>query len=200
MERILRKARCYDGIWLGTFDNSQFNQGVRHRSPPKENLCPNGAVIQAIGRLCPHLTLHIPVVQLFLRIWWITRLSSIPQTLRIDEKLRDGHEKRRTEKAYPGMPEEELWALPIKLWKKDQGHRSASQMTDERRNWLMARSYSHALRNLPIGGPLAFVQNGDMMSLKSRGEHFKPSDLRKEMAHFRKAAFKTHKSFLMKSM
>lgn len=151
----------------------------------KGNLCPDGAVIKP-SAASAHLLKHKGRAVVFETIEDYHERIDDP-ALDIDASCVMVM-KNVGPKGYPGMPEVGNMALPKKLL--DQGITDMVRISDAR---MSGTAYGtvllHAAPESAVGGPLAFVQNGDLIELDVPGKriHLHISD--EEMAR-RRAAWK----------
>lgn len=177
------KAECYDRNLIGTVENPiKPDSGI---AVLKGNLCPNGAVLKP-SAASTHLLTHTGRAVVFENI--------DDFKLRIDHPDLDIDEtcvmvmKNVGPKGYPGMPEVGNMALPKKLL--EAGVKDMIRISDGR---MSGTGYGtvvlHVSPESAIGGPLAFVQNGDMIALNvpERSLNLLISD---EEMELRKAGFK----------
>jgi L-arabonate dehydrase len=179
----ITKAECYDRNLIGTFENPiKPESGI---AVLKGNLCPNGAVIKP-SAASPHLLTHSGRAVVFENIDEYKAIIDSPD-LDIDENCVMVM-KNVGPKGYPGMPEVGNMGLPKKLLEK--GVKDIVRISDGR---MSGTGYGtvvlHVSPESAIGGPLAFVQNGDTIELNvpNRTLNLLISD--EEMAR-RKAEFK----------
>jgi dihydroxy-acid dehydratase len=179
----ITKAECYDRNLIGTFEHPiKPESGI---AVLKGNLCPNGAVIKP-SAASPHLLTHSGRAVVFENIDEYKAIIDSPD-LDIDENCVMVM-KNVGPKGYPGMPEVGNMGLPKKLLEK--GIKDIVRISDGR---MSGTGYGtvvlHVSPESAIGGPLAFVQNGDMIELNvpNRTLNLLISD--EEMAR-RKAEFK----------
>lgn len=155
----IQHAVCYDRNLIGTVENPiKPDSGI---AVLKGNLCPNGAVIKP-SAATPHLLTHTGRAVVFENI--------DDYKARIDLSDLDIDEnsvmvmKNVGPKGYPGMPEVGNMGLPEKLLK--QGIKDMVRISDGR---MSGTGYGtvilHVSPESAIGGPLAFVQNGDLIEL-----------------------------------
>lgn len=155
----IEKAECYDRNLIGTYDKPiKPESGI---AVLKGNLCPNGAVIKP-SAASPHLLTHTGPAVVFEDIDdYKARIDS--PDLDIDEKSVMVM-KNVGPKGYPGMPEVGNMGLPQKLLAK--GIKDMVRISDGR---MSGTGYGtvilHVSPESAIGGPLALVQNGDMIEL-----------------------------------
>lgn len=179
----IEKAECYDRNLIGTFDNPiKPESGI---AVLKGNLCPNGAVIKP-SAASPHLLTHTGRAVVFENIDEYKAIIDSPD-LDIDENCVMVM-KNVGPKGYPGMPEVGNMGLPIKLMEK--GVKDMIRISDGR---MSGTGYGtvvlHVSPESAIGGPLAFVQNGDMIELNVPNRTLNLLISEEEMAT-RQAAFK----------
>jgi dihydroxy-acid dehydratase len=179
----IEKAECYDRNLIGTFDNPiKPESGI---AVLKGNLCPNGAVIKP-SAASPHLLTHTGRAVVFENIDEYKAIIDSPD-LDIDENCVMVM-KNVGPKGYPGMPEVGNMGLPIKLLEK--GIKDMVRISDGR---MSGTGYGtvvlHVSPESAIGGPLAFVQNGDMIELNVPNRTLNLLISEEEMAT-RQAAFK----------
>jgi len=179
----IEKAECYDRNLIGTFDSPiKPESGI---AVLKGNLCPNGAVIKP-SAASPHLLTHTGRAVVFENIDEYKAIIDSPD-LDIDENCVMVM-KNVGPKGYPGMPEVGNMGLPIKLLEK--GIKDMVRISDGR---MSGTGYGtvvlHVSPESAIGGPLAFVQNGDMIELNVPNRTLNLLISEEEMAT-RQAAFK----------
>ncbi len=182
----ISKAECYDRNLIGTFENPiKPESGI---AVLKGNLCPNGAVIKP-SAASPHLLTHTGRAVVFENIDEYKAIIDSP-ALDIDENCVMVM-KNVGPKGYPGMPEVGNMGLPMKLLEK--GIKDIIRISDGR---MSGTGYGtvvlHVSPESAIGGPLAFVQNGDMIELNVPNRTLNLLISEEEMAN-RKAAFKPTK-------
>jgi len=182
----ISKAECYDRNLIGTFENPiKPESGI---AVLKGNLCPNGAVIKP-SAASPHLLTHTGRAVVFENIDEYKAIIDSPE-LDIDENCVMVM-KNVGPKGYPGMPEVGNMGLPMKLLEK--GIKDIIRISDGR---MSGTGYGtvvlHVSPESAIGGPLAFVQNGDMIELNVPNRTLNLLISEEEMA-IRKAAFKPTK-------
>lgn len=155
----IERAECYDRNLIGTFENPiKPDSGI---AVLKGNLCPNGAVIKP-SAASPSLLTHRGRAVVFENIDdYKARIDS--PDLDIDETCVMVM-KNVGPKGYPGMPEVGNMGLPQKLLKK--GIKDMVRISDGR---MSGTGYGtvilHVSPESAIGGPLAFVQSGDVIEL-----------------------------------
>lgn len=179
----IEKAECYDRNLIGTVENPiKPESGI---AVLKGNLCPNGAVLKP-SAASPHLLTHTGRAVVFENIDDFKARIDSPE-LDIDETCVMVM-KNVGPKGYPGMPEVGNMALPKKLL--EAGVKDMIRISDGR---MSGTGYGtvvlHVSPESAIGGPLAFVQNGDMIALDvpARSLNLLISD---EEMEARKAGFK----------
>jgi dihydroxy-acid dehydratase len=179
----IEKAACYDRNLIGTLENPiKPDSGI---AVLKGNLCPNGAVIKP-SAASPHLLVHTGRAIVFADIDDYKARIDLPD-LDIDENSIMVM-KNVGPKGYPGMPEVGNMGLPEKLLRK--GVKDMVRISDGR---MSGTGYGtvvlHVSPESAIGGPLAFVQTGDIIELNvpARTLNLMISD---EIYASRKAAFK----------
>lgn len=179
----IEKAECYDRNLIGTVENPiKPESGI---AVLKGNLCPNGAVLKP-SAASPHLLTHTGRAVVFENIDDFKARIDSPE-LDIDETCVMVM-KNVGPKGYPGMPEVGNMALPKKLL--EAGVKDMVRISDGR---MSGTGYGtvvlHVSPESAIGGPLAFVQNGDMIALDvpARSLNLLISD---EEMELRKAGFK----------
>jgi L-arabonate dehydrase len=182
----ISKAECYDRNLIGTFENPiKPESGI---AVLKGNLCPNGAVIKP-SAASPHLLTHTGRAVVFENIDEYKAIIDSP-ALDIDENCVMVM-KNVGPKGYPGMPEVGNMGLPMKLLEK--GIKDIIRISDGR---MSGTGYGtvvlHVSPESAIGGPLAFVQNGDMIELNVPNRTLNLLISEEEMAN-RKAAFQPTK-------
>lgn len=152
-------AICYDSNVIASVDQPfQENAGI---AVLKGNLCPQGAVIKP-SAATPELMQHRGKAVVF--------ESYEEFHARINDPLLEVDEhsvlvmKRVGPKGFPGMPEVGNMSLPQKLIEK--GVRDMVRLSDAR---MSGTAYGTAILHIApesfVGGPLAFVQNGDIIEL-----------------------------------
>jgi L-arabonate dehydrase len=179
----IEKAECYDRNLIGTVENPiKPESGI---AVLKGNLCPNGAVLKP-SAASPHLLTHTGRAVVFENIDDFKARIDSPE-LDIDETCVMVM-KNVGPKGYPGMPEVGNMALPKKLL--EAGVKDMIRISDGR---MSGTGYGtvvlHVSPESAIGGPLAFVQSGDMIALDvpARSLNLLISD---EEMEARKAGFK----------
>ncbi|MEP0710966.1 IlvD/Edd family dehydratase [Algoriphagus sp.] len=155
----IEKAECYDRNLIGTFEQPiKPESGI---AVLKGNLCPNGAVIKP-SAATPSLLTHTGRAVVFENIDDYKARIDSPE-LDIDETCVMVM-KNVGPKGYPGMPEVGNMGLPEKLLKK--GVKDMVRISDGR---MSGTGYGtvvlHVSPESAIGGPLAFVQDGDLIEL-----------------------------------
>ncbi|MHA7131111.1 IlvD/Edd family dehydratase [Algoriphagus namhaensis] len=155
----IAKAECYDRNLIGTLEQPiKPESGI---AVLKGNLCPHGAVIKP-SAASPHLLKHTGKAVVFENIDEYKAKIDDP-SLEIDENSVMVM-KNVGPKGYPGMPEVGNMGLPTKLLEK--GIKDIVRISDGR---MSGTGYGtvvlHVSPESAIGGPLAFVQNGDMIEL-----------------------------------
>lgn len=155
----IEKAVCYDRNLIGTLENPiKPESGI---AVLKGNLCPNGAVLKP-SAASPHLLTHTGRAVVFENIDDFKARIDSPE-LDIDASCVMVM-KNVGPKGYPGMPEVGNMALPKKLL--EAGVKDMIRISDGR---MSGTGYGtvvlHVSPESAIGGPLAFVQNGDMIAL-----------------------------------
>jgi L-arabonate dehydrase len=152
-------AKCYDDRIIATVDNPlQENAGI---VVLKGNLCPQGAVIKP-SAATPELLQHRGKAVVFNSLEDFHARVNDPN-LDVDETsvlvMRSVGPK-----GFPGMPEVGNMALPQKLI--DKGIRDMVRLSDAR---MSGTAYGAAVLHIApesfVGGPLAFVQDGDIIEL-----------------------------------
>lgn len=172
-------ATCYDRNTIATFDEPfQKNAGI---AVLRGNLCPDGAVIKP-SAASPELLQHRGKAVVF------SSLEDFHN--RVDDDSLDIDENSVLvmqgvgPKGFPGMPEVGNMSLPQKII--DKGIRDMVRLSDAR---MSGTAYGtvvlHIAPESAIGGPLALVQDGDMIELDvpNRKLHLDISD--EEMARRR---------------
>ncbi|MGM0946339.1 MAG: IlvD/Edd family dehydratase [Bacteroidota bacterium] len=155
----IQKAECYDRNLIGTLEKPiKPDSGI---AVLKGNLCPNGAVIKP-SAASPALLKHTGKAVVFENIDEFKAKIDDPN-LEIDE-----HSvmvlKNVGPKGYPGMPEVGNMALPKKLLEK--GVKDMVRISDGRMSGTgFGTVVLHVSPESAIGGPLALVQNGDLIEL-----------------------------------
>lgn len=155
----IEKAECYDRELIGTLEKPiKPDSGI---AVLKGNLCPNGAVIKP-SAASPHLLTHTGKAVVFEDIDEYKAKIDDPD-LEVDENSVLVM-KNVGPKGYPGMPEVGNMGLPAKLLQK--GIKDMVRISDGR---MSGTGYGtvvlHVSPESAIGGPLALVQNGDMIQL-----------------------------------
>ncbi len=180
------KAKCYDDEVIAKIDTPlQKNAGI---AVLKGNLCKNGSVIKP-SAATPRLMKHTGRAVVF--------ESMEDYHERIDQPDLDIDEncvivlKGVGPKGYPGMPEVGNVDLPEKLIKK--GVKDMIRISDGR---MSGTAYGtvvlHISPESTIGGTLAIVQNGDMITLNVEKRLLQLNISDEEIAK-RKSAWKTPK-------
>jgi len=180
-------SECYDAAVISTLENP-FNE-VSGIVVLKGNLCANGAVIKP-SAASKHLMEHTGKAVVFETIDDYKARIDDPE-LEVDENsilvL-----KNVGLKGYPGMPEVGNMGLPPKLLAK--GVTDMIRISDGRMSGTgFGTVVLHVSPETALGGTLAFVQNGDLITLDvaqrllhlhveepelaARRSHFKPIDL-----------------------
>jgi L-arabonate dehydrase len=154
-----KSARNWNTDVISTFDNPlQKEAGI---TVVKGNLCPNGAVIK-VSAASEHLLKHRGKAVVFETIEEYHEKIDL-EDLDIDENSVMVL-KNAGPKGYPGMPEVGSMALPKKLINK--GITDIVRISDARMSGTaFGTVFLHASPESAIGGPLAFVQNGDYISI-----------------------------------
>ena len=174
-------AKCYDDRIIATLDNPlQKDAGI---VVLRGNLCPQGAVIKP-SAATPKLMQHRGRAVVF---------DSLEDFhARVNDPNLDVEESSVLvmrgvgPKGFPGMPEVGNMAIPQKLL--DQGVRDMVRLSDAR---MSGTAYGAAVLHIApesaVGGPLAFVQDGDFIELDApnRRLHLDVSD--EELDRRRKA-------------
>ncbi|WP_268032997.1 IlvD/Edd family dehydratase [Algoriphagus sp. PAP.12] len=179
----ISKAECYDRELIGTMEKPiKPDSGI---AVLKGNLCPNGAVIKP-SAATPSLLTHTGKAVVFETIDDFKAKVDDPN-LDVDENsvlvL-----KNVGPKGYPGMPEVGNMTLPKKILEK--GIKDMVRISDGRMSGTgFGTVVLHVSPESAIGGPLALVQDGDMIELNvpNRTLNLLISD---EEFEKRKAAFK----------
>jgi L-arabonate dehydrase len=179
----IKDAECYDRNLIGTLEKPiKPDSGI---TVLKGNLCPNGAVIKP-SAASPHLLQHTGKAVVFEDIDdYKAKIDN--EALEVDENsilvL-----KNVGPKGYPGMPEVGNMGLPKKLL--DKGVKDMVRISDGR---MSGTGYGtvvlHVSPESAIGGPLAFVKNGDEIALDVPNRTLNLLISQEEMEK-RKAAFK----------
>ena len=148
----IAKAECWDRNLIGTFENPiKPESGI---AVLKGNLCPQGAVLKP-SAATPSLLTHTGRAVVFEDI--------DDPNLDIDETCVMVL-KKVGPKGYPGMPEVGNMGLPKKLLEK--GVKDMVRISDGRMSGTgFGTVVLHVSPESAIGGPLALVQNGDMIAL-----------------------------------
>lgn len=155
----IAKAECWDRNLIGTFENPiKPESGI---AVLKGNLCPNGAVLKP-SAATPSLLTHTGRAVVFEDI--------DDYKARVDDPNLDIDEtcvmvlKKVGPKGYPGMPEVGNMGLPKKLLEK--GIKDMVRISDGRMSGTgFGTVVLHVSPESAIGGPLALVQNGDLIAL-----------------------------------
>lgn len=179
----ISKAECYDRELIGTMEKPiKPDSGI---AVLKGNLCPNGAVIKP-SAATPSLLTHTGKAVVFETIDDFKAKVDDPN-LDVDENsvlvL-----KNVGPKGYPGMPEVGNMTLPKKILEK--GIKDMVRISDGRMSGTgFGTVVLHVSPESAIGGPLALVQDGDMIELNvpNRSLNLLISD---EEFEKRKSAFK----------
>ncbi|MDF2156782.1 IlvD/Edd family dehydratase [Algoriphagus sp. CAU 1675] len=155
----ISKAECYDRNLIGTLEAPiKPDSGI---AVLKGNLCPNGAVIKP-SAASPQLLKHTGRAVVFENIDDYKARIDSPE-LDIDETCVMVM-KNVGPKGYPGMPEVGNMGLPKKLLEK--GTKDMVRISDGRMSGTgFGTVVLHVSPESAIGGPLALVQNGDMIEL-----------------------------------
>jgi dihydroxy-acid dehydratase len=175
-------AEIHNDDVIRTLDNPLYAEGAL--AVLRGNIAPNGAVIKP-SACAPHLQQHTGPAIVF---------DSYPEMKKaVDNENLDvtpGHImvlRNAGPQGGPGMPEWGMLPIPLKLVK--QGVRDMLRLSDSR---MSGTSYGacilHAAPESFIGGPLALIKTGDMITVDvpSRKIHLEISD--EELAN-RKAAW-----------
>ena len=159
IQQNYEQAACYNTDVIGTV-NHPFNP-VSGVVVLKGNLCENGAVIKP-SAASPHLMQHTGKAIVFEDI--------DDYKIKIDDPLLDIDEnsilvlKNVGPKGYPGMPEVGNMALPKKLL--DKGITDLVRISDGRMSGTgFGTVVLHVSPEAAIGGTLAVVQDGDIITL-----------------------------------
>lgn len=155
----IENAQCYDRNVIATFDNPfKPEAGI---AILKGNLCPNGAVLKP-SAATPKLMQHTGKAVVFENI--------DDYKLRIDDPNLDVEPssilvlKNVGPKGYPGMPEVGNMQLPAKILA--QGISDMIRISDGRMSGTgFGTVVLHISPESAVGGNLAFVQNGDLITL-----------------------------------
>ena len=155
----IAKAECWDRNLIGTFEKPiKPESGI---AVLKGNLCPNGAVLKP-SAASPSLLTHTGRAVVFEDI--------DDYKARVDDPNLDIDEtcvmvlKKVGPKGYPGMPEVGNMGLPKKLLEK--GVKDMVRISDGRMSGTgFGTVVLHVSPESAIGGPLALVQNGDLIAL-----------------------------------
>jgi len=155
----IAKAECWDRNLIGTFENPiKPESGI---AVLKGNLCPQGAVLKP-SAATPSLLTHTGRAVVFQDI--------DDYKARVDDPNLDIDEtcvmvlKKVGPKGYPGMPEVGNMGLPKKLLEK--GVKDMVRISDGRMSGTgFGTVVLHVSPESAIGGPLALVQNGDLIAL-----------------------------------
>ena len=155
----IEKAECYDRNLIGTVENPiKPESGI---AVLKGNLCPSGAVLKP-SAASPHLLTHTGRAVVFENIDDFKARIDSPD-LEIDASCVMVM-KNVGPKGYPGMPEVGNMALPKKLL--EAGIKDMIRISDRR---MSGTGYGtvvlHVSPESAIGGPLAFVRDGDLIAL-----------------------------------
>lgn len=179
----IENAQCYDRNVIATFDNPfKSESGV---AVLKGNLCPNGAVLKP-SAATPKLMQHTGKAVVFEDIDdYKKRIDDPDLDVDADSIL---VLKNVGPKGYPGMPEVGNMQLPAKILA--QGISDMIRISDGRMSGTgFGTVVLHVSPESAVGGNLAFVQNGDLITLDvpNRLLHLHVSD--EELAQ-RKTLFK----------
>ena len=155
----ITKSECYDRNLIGTFENPiKPESGI---AVLKGNLCPNGAVLKP-SAATPSLLTHTGRAVVFEDIDDYKARVDDPN-LNIDETCVMVL-KKVGPKGYPGMPEVGNMGLPKKLLEK--GVKDMVRISDGRMSGTgFGTVVLHVSPESAIGGPLALVQNVDLIAL-----------------------------------
>lgn len=154
-----REAICYDRRVVATFDEPiKPEAGI---VVLRGNLCPNGAVIKP-SAASPHLLQHTGPAVVF------ETIEDYHARIDNEDLVIDANSvmvlKGVGPVGYPGMPEVGNMDLPAKLLQ--QGIKDMIRISDGR---MSGTAYGTAILHVApesaVGGPLALVQNGDLISL-----------------------------------
>ncbi len=175
-----KSARNWNTEVISPFNNPfQKEAGI---TVVKGNLCPNGAVIK-VSAASEHLLKHRGKAVVFETIEEY-HLKIDLEDLDIDENSVMVL-KNAGPKGYPGMPEVGSMALPKKLINK--GITDIVRISDARMSGTaFGTVFLHASPESAIGGPLAFVQNGDYISIDVRNKNINLEISDEEMEERRK--------------
>ncbi|CCH00759.1 Dihydroxy-acid dehydratase [Fibrella aestuarina BUZ 2] len=165
-------ARCYDPAVIGTLENPvKPDSGI---AVLRGNLCPNGAVLKP-SAATPALMQHTGRAVVFENI--------DDYKARIDDPNLDVDPdcvlvlKNVGPRGYPGMPEVGNMTLPAKILA--QGVHDMVRISDGRMSGTgFGTVVLHVSPESAVGGNLAFVQNGDLITLDvpNRSLHLHVSD------------------------
>lgn len=155
----IQNAECYDRELIGTLERPvKPDSGI---AVLKGNLCPHGAVIKP-SAASPHLLTHTGKAIVFETI--------DDYKARVDDPDLDVDEnsvlvlKNVGPKGYPGMPEVGNMTLPRKILEK--GIKDMVRISDGRMSGTgFGTVVLHVSPESAIGGPLALVQEGDLIEL-----------------------------------
>jgi L-arabonate dehydrase len=182
-----KSARNWNSDVISSYDKPlQKEAGI---TVVKGNICPNGAVIK-VSAASKHLLKHKGKAVVFETIEDYHARIDMPD-LDIDENSIMVL-KNSGPKGYPGMPEVGSMALPKKLIQK--GVTDIIRISDARMSGTaFGTVFLHASPESAVGGPLAFVQNNDFISvdvhnksitleisdeeMENRRKNWKPIDL-----------------------
>ncbi|MFN3760873.1 MAG: IlvD/Edd family dehydratase [Algoriphagus aquaeductus] len=155
----ISKAECWDRNLIGTLEHPiKPESGI---AVLKGNLCPNGAVLKP-SAASPNLLKHTGRAVVFENIDEYKAKVDDPN-LDIDETCVMVM-KNVGPKGYPGMPEVGNMGLPKKLLEK--GVKDMVRISDGRMSGTgFGTVVLHVSPESAIGGPLAFVQNDDLIEL-----------------------------------
>jgi len=177
------KAECYDSDVIATVDNPfKPDSGI---AVLKGNLCPNGAVLKP-SAASPHLMQHTGRAVVFENI--------DDYKARVDDPDLDIDPscvmvlKNVGPRGYPGMPEVGNMTLPAKILA--QGVHDMVRISDGRMSGTgFGTVVLHVSPEAAVGGNLALVQNGDLITLDVEQRllhlHVDDEELARRLASFK---------------
>lgn len=176
-----KNAECFDEEVISTLDTPV--NSVAGITVLKGNLCPNGAVIKP-SAASPHLMVHTGKAVVFEDIEDYKKRIDDPGL--VIDKTCVMVLKNVGLKGYPGMPEVGNMGLPKKILEK--GVTDMVRISDGRMSGTgFGTVVLHVSPESAMGGPLAYIEDGDLISLdvfkKSLHWHVSESEMeeRKKM-------------------
>ncbi|ARK12989.1 IlvD/Edd family dehydratase [Fibrella sp. ES10-3-2-2] len=181
-------ARCYDPAVIATLDKPfKPNSGI---AVLRGNLCPNGAVIKP-SAATPELMQHTGRAVVFEDIDDYKKRIDDPELSAGTYPLEPGCVlvlKNVGPRGYPGMPEVGNMTLPARML--EQGVHDMVRISDGRMSGTgFGTVVLHVSPESAVGGNLALVQNGDLITLdvpnRSLHLHVSDEELALRLAHFK---------------